>query len=103
MTVPLLRVCYRCGFPTPGRHASSCPDVDSGVVTVSKHTAPEEVTRLRRVLSQVDYALRMLVSLKDGPRDEHYEREKAAAWQLGREAVAVVDAMRGNNPEGAQP
>jgi len=44
--------------------------------------------------SQIDYALRLLVALKDGPRDEAYERDKVLAWDLAREAVKAVDKLR---------
>lgn len=33
-------------------------------------------------------ALAKLVELKDGPRDENYEREKPLAWQAARDALA---------------
>lgn len=48
----------------------------------------------RELLSQVDYALRNLVSLKDGPRNLAYEHDKPHAWQLAREAVTAVDLYR---------
>lgn len=34
-------------------------------------------------------ALAKLVALKDGPRDASYERERPAAWQAARDALAL--------------
>lgn len=48
------------------------------------HTTLDERDRLRAVL-------RELVELKDGPRDEDYERRKPLAWQAAREVLALSD------------
>jgi hypothetical protein len=49
---------------------------------------------MRRLVSTQNYALRLLVNLKDGPRDADYERDKPLAWDLARAAVAEADALR---------
>jgi hypothetical protein len=56
-----------------------------------------EAEKHTQLLSQADYALRMLVGLKDGPRDGDYERDKVLAWQLARAAVDAVDEHRGTS------
>jgi hypothetical protein len=53
-----------------------------------------ELDAMRRLVSTQNYALRLLVNLKDGPRDADYERDKPLAWDLARAAVAEVDALR---------
>lgn len=35
-------------------------------------------------------ALRVLVALKDGPRDDHYRRAKDAAWENARNVLNEV-------------
>lgn len=44
--------------------------------------------------SRADYALRLLVSLEDEPRNAAYEEDKVLAWKLAREAVEAVDKFR---------
>lgn len=39
------------------------------------------------VLNEVRDALAELVALKDGPRDEDYERRKPLAWEAARKAL----------------
>lgn len=41
---------------------------------------------------QMREALSKLVELKDGPRDERYEREKPLAWQAAREALSRTES-----------
>jgi hypothetical protein len=53
---------------------------------------------MRRLVSTQDYALRLLVNLKDGPRDADYERDKPLAWDLARAAVAEADALQATPP-----
>lgn len=48
--------------------------------------AREDIPRL---LAAAD-ALLMLVTLKDGPRDERYEADKPKAWQAAREALDAL-------------
>ncbi len=38
--------------------------------------------------------LNRLVSLEDGPRDEHYRRMKDAAWERARETLRAYDEHR---------
>lgn len=44
--------------------------------------ASSEASTYRTVLAR-------LVALKDGPRDAAYERDKPAAWQAARDALAL--------------
>ncbi len=44
-------------------------------------------------------ALTELVTLKDGPRDEDYERRKPLAWQAARDALALDD-LKGQESDG---
>lgn len=97
MTVPLLRVCYHCGYPTPGRHASSCPDADSGVVEVSKQAAPAEVAQLRAEVASLTAERDRLREFHDYYRDMAMERGKimvAAEATLERQRP-VIEAYTG--------
>ncbi len=51
--------------------------------------------RAERAQSSLDYALRFLVTLKDGPRDAAYKRDKVAAWEIARQALASSRPDRG--------
>ena len=48
---------------------------------------PELVVVRRDHLEALEAALHELVDLKDGPRDEDYERRKPAAWQQARQLL----------------
>lgn len=67
---------------------------DKDLPTAKFEEAVVERNYLLILTSQIDYALRLLVSLKDGPRDAAYEEDKVLAWKLAREAVAAVDKFR---------
>lgn len=98
MTVPLLRVCYHCGYPTPGRHATSCPDAGSGVVEVAKHTPPIEVAALRAEIASLTTErdrLREVSSTSLGPAEAELEAVREAAqynpWAL--QALTVAERL----------
>lgn len=46
--------------------------------------------RLAVRVDELEAVLRELVDLKDGPRDEDYERRKPAAWERARELLAAA-------------
>lgn len=50
----------------------------------------ERVKRLIEEHNLLFEALSSLVALKNGPRDEVYEREKPLAWKRAREVIAEV-------------
>lgn len=43
-------------------------------------------------------ALRILVELKDGPRDDHYRQSKNPAWQTARDALAALTTPSKDQP-----
>ena len=84
---------------TPEPEATETVSDGSHVLLDDLHGADEpdlvaELDAMRQLVSTLDYALRVLVNLKDGPRDVDYERNKPLAWNLARAAVAEVDALR---------
>lgn len=49
------------------------------------------------------WALRTLVELKDGPRNEEYEERKPKAWQRARDVIAAADATLVTDQSPAAP
>lgn len=89
MTVPLIRVCFHCGYPTPGRHSTGCPDFNSGVVTVAAPYAPVEgAEKLRQILDLE----RRIAQLENGLRANDTELDRMADWAGAN--VRKVKAMR---------
>jgi chromosome segregation ATPase len=94
VTVPLLRVCYHCGYPTPGRHASSCPDAESGVVTVVKPIIPAEVDALRRQVAALTAELEQLRKHAHSPVGSAFDAAGDSAFELAQSHLADVKAER---------
>jgi hypothetical protein len=92
--------------PRPTRATDTSEPVSDGsrrILLDDLHGADEpdlvaELDAMRRLVSTQDYALRLLVNLKDGPRDADYERDKPLAWDLARAAVAEADALQATPP-----
>lgn len=85
--IPTFWVCERCGQPLgkDGRCNSAIhvgPD-DGNAFNGMAIATTDLVAELR----QARAALSELVELKDGPRDEDYERRKPVAWEAARSLV----------------
>jgi hypothetical protein len=50
-----------------------------------------ENARLREERDELYEALSTLVSLKNGPRDEVYQREKPLAWQRAKDVLKRIN------------
>jgi hypothetical protein len=112
-----LRLCSVCDAGTGGE--CTCPDGDHHAVigtliaevwrtrkvaADSYHTLcqrfVDEPLKTRELAAAAEHArdamrpvvevLALLVALKDGPRDDDYERQKPAAWQTARDALAAA-------------
>jgi hypothetical protein len=71
--------CHECG------HRTSMPEWAKPLID-----AWHERADLRERAEQAEEALRELVRLKDGPRDEAYERDKPKAWDAARAALSAL-------------
>jgi hypothetical protein len=63
----------------------------------------EDLVDLRTRVFDAESALAELVRLKDGPRDEAYERDKPLAWSRARVVLAQIPAAPAESVVGAPP
>ena len=56
-----------------------------------RDAAIRERDRARDIAVALEGALRKLVALKDGPRNEHYYEQRTIAWDAARRVLAALD------------
>ena len=56
-----------------------------------RDAAIRERDRARDIAVALEGALRKLVALKDGPRNEHYDEQRTIAWDAARRVLAALD------------
>ena len=76
---------YEKKWATFPEHVKAQLRVEAGVRPLKHYI--DAVNRLEDKLSRVTHALKTLVELKDGPRDDLYRKSKDNAWENAREVL----------------